>query len=221
MRDLCLRKRGLMQRGLLVLLLPLGGCSSLLKSDAPPVQSYLLRAPALETAGTPIDASLRVARPLPSPGLDSDRIVLVQSDRRLNYFAASRWAANVPDVVETLAVETLRSSGAWKVVQDSRSALPTDYLLQITIHRFEADYTDRSGASSDAPVVHVSLNCVLSRWADRELLASFAAEASEPSTANRLAPVVEAFEVATGKALTLMAERAAVAVRTSRGPSSP
>jgi cholesterol transport system auxiliary component len=203
--------------------LPLAGCGGLFQSDGPPVQSYLLRAAAApEAAAKPLNATIRVSRPLPSPGLESDRIMLVQSDRRLNSFSASRWAASAPELLETLTVDTLRGTGVWSVVQDSRSGFPADYYLQITIRRFEADYTDgAAGADGNPPTVHVSLNCVVGRRADRELITSFVAEAAESSGENRLAAVVEAFERATNKALATVAERTVEAVKTSKGPSLP
>ena len=54
---------------------------------------------------------------------------------------AAAGPATLPDVVETLAVDTLRASGAWAAVHESPSPFSADYLLQINIRRFEADYT--------------------------------------------------------------------------------
>jgi cholesterol transport system auxiliary component len=194
------------------------GCSGLFETDAQPVQAYVLRvAPSDESEGVPIKGSLRVSRPLASPGLESERIVLVQSDHRLSYFTASRWAGALPEVVESLAVEKLRSAGVWNVVQDSRSSFPSDYSLQITVRRFDADYT----RDPNAPVVRVTLDCVLGRRADRELLSAFSTEVTEQSSENRLAAIVQAFEVATNKVLDRITERAAEAIRTSKVPSPP
>jgi cholesterol transport system auxiliary component len=134
---------------------------------------YVLRASAAPPRSelTSSTVSLHVGRPIAGPGLDSDHIVLVQSDHRMSYFAGSRWPAALPAVVEALAVDTLRSSGAWSTVQDSGSAFSSDYLLQIVIRRFEAGY---SGGSA-APQVHVVLDCTVGRRAGREVLASFLA----------------------------------------------
>jgi cholesterol transport system auxiliary component len=200
------------------LFLVLAGCGGLFETDGQPVQSYVLRVtPSEPQKGTPIKGTLRVSRPLTSPGLESERIVLVQSDHRLDFFTASRWAGNLPDVIESLAVERLRSTAVWSVVQDSRSAFPGDYTLQITVRRFEADYTQ----NAELPVVRVAFDCIMGRRLDRELLAAFSAEVNEPAAANRLAAVVGAFEVATNKALAEIAERAAESVRTSKAPSPP
>jgi len=212
-------------RALPLLCLCLAGCSGLFQSKAKPEQIYFLRAPAVATsapAAQPGDsavasaaapatmpATLRVTRPLASPGLDTARIMLVQTDHRMNFFSGSRWPAPVTQLVEALAVETLRATGAWTSVEDSASPFPSDYLLQIHVRRFEADYTEGGGA----PVVHVVLECVVGRRQGREVLATFTASGSAAAAANRQAEVVAAFEQASGTALQSLSQQAERAVR--------
>jgi cholesterol transport system auxiliary component len=202
----------------LALAMGTAACSSGLHSDEPPLETYVLRATA---AASPPSAnplpSLRVSRPLAAPGLDTERIVLMQSDHRSSYYARSRWAARLPDVVQSLAVETFRATGAWQSVEDARLSIPAQYFLEVTIRRFEADYTGRT----DAPVVQVSLDCALARRTDRELVAAFSAESSANAAENRLGAVVDAFERAANQALATAAARSADALRTSTGPSPP
>jgi cholesterol transport system auxiliary component len=193
----------------LAMLAALGGCASWLHSNAKATQVYVLRAASVPQAdlSRPVaDASLHVGRPIAGPGLDSDHIVLVQSDHRMSYFLASRWPTDLPALVESLAADSLRATGAWATVQDSASAFSADYMLQIVIRRFEADYSDNPAA----PVIHVVFDCTVGRRAGREVLASFVAEGSSAAAANRLTDVVAAFEEASNKAL------GAIAVRTSQ-----
>ena len=196
----------------------LTACSGLFHSNTPATQVYVLRAathPRSDLAHA--NASLYVGRPIAGPGLDSDHILLVQSDHRMSYYMASRWPAGLPAVVEALAADTLRSSGAWSTVQDSASAFSSDYLLQIVIRRFEAEYS----SSSTAPEVHVVLDCTVGRRAGREVIDSFIAEGSSSAAANRLADVVTAFEDASNKALDEIAVRTAQAVKTSQKVETP
>ena len=216
------------EAGLALLLVCLGltGCSGLFRSNAKPEQIYYLRAPAVATsapAAQPAEsaaaapaataaampASLRVTRPLASPGLDTSRIMLVQTDHRMNFYSGSRWPAPLTQLVEALAVETLRATGAWASVEGSASPFPSDYLLQIHIRRFEADYTEGTAA----PVVHVVLDCVVGRRQGREVLATFTASGSAAAVANRQAEVVAAFEQASGTALQALSQQAEQAVR--------
>jgi cholesterol transport system auxiliary component len=196
----------------------LAACSGGLHSDSPAIQVYVLRAAAHPQA-TLIrsTASLHVSRPMAAPGLDSDHILLVQSDHRMSYYVASRWPADLPGVIESLAVDTLRTTGEWTTVQDSGSAFSSDYLLQMVIRRFEADYT--VGAS--APEVHVVLDCTVGRRAGREVIASFVAEGSATAAANRLGDVVTAFEDAANKALADIAAHTAEAVQTAQKVETP
>ena len=188
-----------------------GGCSGLFHSTAHPEQTYYLRAPAAAAGnGTAaVAASLRVGHPVAAPGLDSSHIMLVQADHRMNFYIGSRWPAPAADVLEALAVETLRASGAWTSVEDSTSPFPSDYLLQVAVRRFEADYT----AGGGVPEVHVTLDCIIGRRAGRDVVATFVVSGATLATANRLSDVVSAFEQATGAALGALSQQAAQAVR--------
>jgi len=191
-----------------------GGCTGLFHSTAHPEQTYYLRAPAAAAGdGAPATAavagSLRVGHPVAAPGLDSSHIMLVQADHRMNFYIGSRWPAPVADVLEALAVETLRASGAWTSVEDSTSPFPSDYLLQVAVRRFEADYT----AGGAVPEVHVTLDCIIGRRAGRDLVATFMVSGAALATANRLSDVVSAFEQATGAALGALSQQATQAVR--------
>ena len=203
-----------------LLCLSLLGCSSLFHSTAAPEQTYYLRAPS--AAGTAASAatggvtatpsaprgSVRVGRPTAAPGLDTPRIMLVQTDHRMNFYTGSRWPVAAPDLVEALTVQTLRASGAWSSVEDSSSPFPSDYLMQLAVRRFEADYTE----GGPAPVVHVVLDCSFGRREGRDVIATFVASGTAAAAANRLSNVVAAFQQATGAALTALSQQAAQAV---------
>jgi cholesterol transport system auxiliary component len=196
----------------------LSGCSGLLHSHARPSQVYVLRAASQPQARTTSvsspSASLHVQRAIAGPGLDTEHIVLVQSDHRMSFYAASSWPAALPDLVEELAVDSLHASGAWGSVQDSSSTFPSEYVLQIVIRRFEADYT----ANPALPEIHVVFDCTIGRRSNREVLASYMAEGSATAAANRLADVVTAFESASNQALAVIVQRSAQAVLTAAEP---
>jgi cholesterol transport system auxiliary component len=210
-------------RALPLLCLCLAGCSGLFQSKAKPEQVYILRAPTARSAGanssagasasaaaTPAPAaSLRVIRPVAGPGLETSHIMLVQADHRMNFFSGSRWPAPTPDIIEALAVQTLRDSGAWSSVAGSGSPFPSDYLLQVHVQRFEADYAE----GANAPVVYVVLDCIVGRREGREVLATFIASGTAAAAANRLGEVVIAFERATGTALQALSQQTEQTVR--------
>ncbi|MDE2263036.1 MAG: membrane integrity-associated transporter subunit PqiC [Gammaproteobacteria bacterium] len=205
----------LLRIGPVLLALALSGCSSLLHSDAAPVQVYTLRAGSA-AAGDGADppaalaASLRVAHPLAGPGLGTSQIVLLQPDHRLNVYAASAWAADTPALIESLAVATLRDSGHWRSIEDAESPFPSDYLLQISIRRFDADY---SGGQGIAPTVRVTLDCTLGKEEGRDIVATFVASGSAVAGANRLGAVVAAFQQATNAAMAALSQETSAAIR--------
>jgi cholesterol transport system auxiliary component len=188
----------------------LAGCTSLFHSNATPEQVYYLRAaPAATTAAAPTSPSmsLRVGHPLTAPGLESPHILLVEADHRMNFYTGSRWPAPLADVVEAFALQSLRDSGAWSSVEGSTSPFPSNYLLQVSVRRFEADYT----AGGPAPTVYVVLDCIFGRREGRDVLATFVATGSAPASANRMSAVVEAFDQATAAAFATVAQQAAQA----------
>jgi ABC-type uncharacterized transport system auxiliary subunit len=207
---------------LTVSLAAVAGCSNLFHSDAKPEQTYLLRAPPRTAAAGSTDgaaasaapaaallASIQVAHPSAAPGLDGPHIILVQADHRANFYVGSRWPAPLTDVVEGLTVETLRASGDWQSVQDSASPFTSEYLLWISVRRFDADYSRKH----TAPEVEVMLDCTVGAREGRELVASFVAQGTATAADDRMSEVVAAFETASGAALSSLAQQAAAVTR--------
>lgn len=202
----------------LLLGLGLAGCGGgLLSSGAPVSHAYVLRpavaaSPAV-TGEAPQSASIRVLRAQAAPGRDTDRMLILGADGRLDFFSTGHWAGTIPDLVTAQVVETLRGSNEFVAVLGDNSPFPGENVLVIDVRRFEAQY-----ASADAaPVVHVVLDCKLGRRSDRAVLASFVAEGHEAASANRLASIVAAYDAAFAEALGTILER----LRTTTVPSPP
>lgn len=213
---------------LVPILFSVAGCTGLLHSTAPALQLYMLQAP----GGTGADAgaapasqpgaigarpTLRVARPLTAPGLNTDRIALLRPGSRLDYYAGSRWSAPLADVVFDLQLSVLRADPAWSAVVDERSTFNADYLLQTSIDRFAAEYASQAGP----PQVTVALQCLLIRRSDGALLGSFAVAASQPARENHMASVIEAFSAAADRALVAAATQSGQLLRTVKSPPAP
>ena len=158
-------------------------------------------APANVLGGDAVAAwTLVLARPLASPGLDTERIALRRGSE-LDYYAASRWPGAAPDVLRAAAIDTLGASGKFRVVAADTASFAADEVLQIELKDFQAEY----GVGA-APVVHVRLTATLARRASRELVASVGAEANAAAGENRMQSVVDAFRRATADALQRLAD---------------
>jgi ABC-type uncharacterized transport system auxiliary subunit len=195
--------------GFLSATLALCGCSGVFESDLAAPQAYVLRLPpATAPAAAGTAGSVLVQRPEAGPGLDSERIVLLRSEQRFDFYAASRWAAPAPVLVESLMIDAVRASGTFSAVFDDSAPFAPHYNLRCALRRFEADYT-RGGNS---PTVFVALDCTLGRHRDRGLIASFTAQGSAVASEDRLNSVVGAFETATTAAMAELARAASEAV---------
>ena len=158
--------------------LALTGCGSLLESTVPAPQSYVLRLPQ-RTASAPaatVAGSLLVQRPEAGPGLESENIALLRSGQRFDFYAASRWAAPAPDVVEN----------CWSTSCVIPACFPR-YSTILRRMRRSTTCAAKCGASrrttrsaANSPTVHVTLDCTFGRHRDRTLLASFTAQGSAP-----------------------------------------
>ena len=208
--------------------LALAGCSGLFHSTAAEVQLYVIQPPPAVTASAAGPAAegsaprsagptLRLARPLPAPGLNTDRIVLMRPGNRLDYYAGARWSGPLSDVVSDLLLAVFRADPAWRAVADDRGTLNADYLLQTSIDRFSADYASESGP----PTVRVDLHCLLIRRTDGVLLGSFAVSQSQQVPQNHLASVVAVFSQVADQALVAVVAQADQLLRSAKSPAVP
>jgi cholesterol transport system auxiliary component len=181
----------------------LSGCGSLLETTIPSPQAYVLRLPPRTPAAAALTSgSVRVQRPEAGPGLDSDRIALLRSDQRFDFYAAARWAAPAPDIVASVLVEQLRGSGMFSAVFDDSAPYLPRFNLRCGLSRFESDYTSEGrGSGGGAPTVQVALDCTFGRSRDRTLLGNFTARGSAKASDDKLGAVVAAFESATAAAV--------------------
>jgi cholesterol transport system auxiliary component len=200
------------------------GCGSLLESRMAAPQTFVLRLPPqpVDTGAAPSDAALRlgsvqVHRPEAGPGLNTDRIALLRSAARFDFYAASRWAAATPDLVESVVVDALRGTGLFAAVYDDAAPFAPRYDLRVTLRRFEADYT---AGGDNRPTVFVVLDCTLGRRRDRQLLASFTAQGSAPAGSDTLSAVVAAFEAASAAAVADLLDSTRAAIGAERPAAS-
>ncbi|HEY6454487.1 MAG TPA: ABC-type transport auxiliary lipoprotein family protein [Steroidobacteraceae bacterium] len=210
---------------LVSVLLALSGCSGLLHSTAPALQLYVLATPPARVVvtGGPPDAlrraapTLRVARALPSPGLNTDRIALLRPGNRLDYYAGSRWSAPLADLVADLELAVLREDPDWGAVADDRSSFNTDYLLQTSVDRFTAEYA----TESQPPDIRVELHVLLIRRSDGSLVGSFAVSEQARAKENRMASVIAAFSAVAGEAISAVQMQSAQLLRSAKSPATP
>ena len=121
------------------------------------------------------------------------------------------------EVVSDLTLAAFRDDPAWSAVADERGTLNAEYLLQISIDRFSADYATESAP----PTVRVDLHGLLIRRADGLLAGSFAVSENEQAPANRMASVVTVFSAVADRAVLAVAAHADQLLRSAKSPAAP
>jgi cholesterol transport system auxiliary component len=202
----------------IALLLALPGCSGLLHSTAPALQLYVLQPPqGPSSVARSAAPSLRIGRPLPGAGLNTDRIALLRPGNRLDYYAGSRWSAPLADLVSDLQLTVFRNDSAWSAVADDRSTFNADYLLQTSIDRFTAEYATEAGP----PLIHVDLHGLLIRRSDGTLIGSFAVSEMGVAKENRMASVVATFSAVADQAIIAVQTQSDQLLRSAKSPATP
>jgi cholesterol transport system auxiliary component len=181
----------------LACLAPLVGCSML--TDPPQPQMYRLNPAGLDPAASGARrGSLEIAIPSAPQNLDSDRIALTRGATRFDYFADSTWTDRVPALLQALLVEAFEIDGQVADVWADRDAMTAGYLLQTAVRAFTARYDSAAGSP---PLVEVSLDLRLTRLPDQQTAGRTAITQQQEAARTDLGSVVQAFDVATGKAL--------------------
>lgn len=181
---------------------------SLFDSDVPVPSSYVI-APAAGGSltgvpNTPVDLS--IGRPDFAPGLDSDRIAVLNG-RNLDYYRGVRWGGRTVEVVQSVLVGSWSDQNVFRSVTAEQARVANDYVVDVEVRHFEAD---ASGGKN--PQVHVMIIARLIRVVDRKLVTTVSSEARVPATEERMAAVAAAFESASQKVALDLAKQTAVAV---------
>ncbi len=153
--------RIVMTRALLVALptLLLQACGSILTSEKAARQYYLLQpleAPAPGAASGQRQAlSLAVTA---VPGLDTDRILTLGADARLNRYSNARWPDYLPEVLTSVLRRSLEASGRFDT-GESASHAADGWRLQLEARKFYGLQNTAGETRSVAIELAGSLNC--------------------------------------------------------------
>jgi cholesterol transport system auxiliary component len=184
------------------------GCGSLLETDQPPSTSYVLApAPAASAGVTRSDADLSIGRPDLAPGLDTERIAVLKG-RQLDYYRGAQWGGRTIEVVQTLLVDSFENQQLFRSVTAEQSRVASEYVLDVSVRDFQAEYTSDNGA----PTAHVTILGRLIRVVDRQLVDTFSATAQSVASDNRMGAVAAAFETAAHKVVSELAQKTAAAI---------
>lgn len=193
----------------------LGACTgSLLETKQVVSTTYVLAPPPGGSAAQPMATDLAVSLPRVAPGIEGERIAVLKG-RELDYYAGSRWGADVSRLVQSFIVRTLAAQNTFRSVAAEDVRIASAYQLDVEVTDFQAEYEGLG-----APQARVAFVAHVVRVHDRTLVDTLSATATASAGSNRMSEVVAAFEAAARQASVELAEKVAAAARKDIDASS-
>ena len=180
-----------------LLLAGLGACEVPVPGQGPPPLLYRLTPKSTFDEDLPdVRWQLLVEAPVVQAGLNTTRIALQRSPTQFEYYARANWTDRAPAMIQTLILESFENSNRIVAVGRESLGLRADFVLKVELREFQAQY-DGPGP----PDVRVQINAKLVQMPRRAIVASRRFETTETANADRLEPIVRAFDDALGKTL--------------------
>jgi len=176
------------------------GCSGLLTSDQPARQYYLLQplqipGPATSAAGIALALQVRAI-----PGLDTDQLLALGVDARLQQYGNARWPDHLPEVLTSTLQRSLESTGRFAFVSASDSDRNNGWLLQLEAREFYGILDSGGDTSSVRLTLDGSVSCDGTRHA-------LNLSNSHPVAVQQLSDVVAAHQAALDAVTRQLVER--------------
>ncbi|WP_309629132.1 ABC-type transport auxiliary lipoprotein family protein [Brevundimonas sp.] len=170
--------------------LSLSGCALLSSPD--PVQLYRFGAagPVATPVASPVQVKLR-ALEMPQAA-QGDRLLGITGSEAA-YIAGARWVSPALMLYSDALEASFASQARAVRLIGRRELTPTTRLLDVDVHAFETRYEYAGGA----PTVVIIARARLLRFPERTVVAEQTFTVSQPAGENRLATIVEAYDVAT------------------------
>lgn len=174
--------------------LALSACSEII-GPGEPAQIYVLAPNFQPMEGATVSWQLSVARP-DAPAIYDNQRIAVMRGGIMDYYANAQWTDETEPLVQRLIVEAFEKSGRIPAVGTERAGLHSDYLLEVEVRNFYANYP----SDSAPPNAIVELVARLMTPA-REVVASLDSRHEATAMANSIAAAVAAFNSAAGQTI--------------------
>ena len=168
-------------------------CSSVLPKGAPAPRLYTLNAPEMQPRPDQvISTRLQVLLPQATPGLETERIVLRNTDNRVDYFADTKWTGTLTTLVQSLVVEGFDNTQQLEAVGSDLVAINPNYNLLVEIRDFQAEYL--KGQTN--PRARIRLTVKLIKADTHDIVITRTYDERETATGNTLQEIIPAFDLA-------------------------
>jgi cholesterol transport system auxiliary component len=177
----------------------LGGCVTIFPKTIPS-QLYRFQVAAAPEAAAPASgAEVSVVRAQTSfvRGAEGDQILTSNGDQ-VAYIAGARWVAPAASLFDEAESQAFDQSGSRVRLARRGEFVSAPISLRLDVGAFEARYLDGPTA---APTVVIKIRAIITRVADRRVLAVRDFESRKPAGENRVGPIVTGFDAALSDAL--------------------
>jgi cholesterol transport system auxiliary component len=178
--------------------LPGCGAISALSSASAPLDAYALTPLPGDGGGSGGSRHIVVELPTASGAIATDRILVKPNRLQAAYLPAARWVEPTPVLVQTLLVQSLQSSGAFRLVGRTSLGLLPDTTLLTEIRAFQAEPGPPEGPSY---TVRIALTLTLVRESDGAVVATRAFDARAPVASVEPLAIAAAFDAAAATVL--------------------
>jgi cholesterol transport system auxiliary component len=172
------------------------GCGNII-GPGKPLQLYVLDPPLPARSGAaaqPVNWQLTVALPQAPASLDTERIALNPTPATMDYFANASWPDRLPQLVQSLLLQSFENDGRVGAVARDTSGLHADYMLQTEIHAFQAHYA----TPDQAPNIVLRIGVTLVHMPDGKIIDHRELHEEARAETNALPAIVAAFNTAMG-----------------------
>ncbi len=194
-------RRAALARTLAVLLAftGLSGCAavSALSGASAPLDAYTLT-PLEGAGGAAGSRHVVVEAPTSSGAIATDRILVKPNRLRAAYLPEARWVDPAPAMVQTVMVQSLQASGAFRLVGRTTLGLFPDYTLLTELTAFQAELGPEGGPLY---IVRAALTLTMIREDDGVVVASRRFEGRGGANSADPLVLVVAFDAAMGQVL--------------------
>ncbi len=115
----------------------LSGCTSLLVSTPPPLDTYELSAPTVHGRSGQSRRQILIAEPSALKALDGERIVIKSAPGSIQFLKGAQWSDRLPRIVQARLAETFQRAGGFVGVGKPGEGLAIDYQVIVEIRSFE------------------------------------------------------------------------------------
>jgi len=179
--------------------LGLAGCVTLFPKTVP-AQLYRFQVAAPNTAPAPDPGAVISISRAPTSfdrGAESDQILTATGDQ-VAYISGARWVAPAASLFDEAESQAFDQSASRVRLARRGELVNAPVNLRLDVGAFEARYLDGPTAP---PTVVVRIRAIITRTADRKVLAVRNFESLKPASDNRVGPIVAGFDAALSDAL--------------------